>query len=158
VGDDEAARWLAAAPVDRSLFRAVQPHYTATPVFRGCPDPLPRRLWGVPGRCREVPVPELPDPPARAAAAPAHAREGSAYARAALRRGVERVATAPAGGRNEALNAEAFGLARFAASGELGREELFLCLAAAAEAAGLPRAEVVATLTGALRAGEARRG
>jgi hypothetical protein len=87
-----------------------------------------------------------------------HAREGSAYARAALRRGVERVATAPAGGRNEALNAEAFGLARFAASGELGREELFLCLAAAAEAAGLPRAEVVATLTGALRAGEARRG
>jgi hypothetical protein len=159
VSDAEAARWLADAPVDRSLFRAVQPIYTAVPVFRGCGDPLPRRLWLVEGDREAVPVAELPElprpvpPPCRSIAA-----DTDTYIRAAVRRAVEHVARARQGERNETLNAEAFGLARFAASGRLDRETLFLSLAAAAEAAGLPRREIVTTLGSALRAGEARRG
>jgi hypothetical protein len=160
VDDAEAARWLADAPVDRSLFRPVQPIYTATPMFRDCRDPLPRRLWLVRGERLNVPLPELPEPP-RAAVMPMQPparRGGCTYAHAALRRAVERVACAGEGERNERLNAEAFSLARLAASGELDREELFLSLAAAAETAGLTRWEIVATLRSALRAGEARHG
>jgi hypothetical protein len=65
VSDAEAKRWLGAAPVDLSLFRAVQLHYTAAPVFRGCLDPLPQRLWLVPGEREVVPVSNLPEPPPR---------------------------------------------------------------------------------------------
>jgi Bifunctional DNA primase/polymerase, N-terminal len=101
-----------------------------------------------------------PPPPLRPIVVPAVGSFGLSgngrYALAALRRGVERVARAATGARNETLNAEAFSLARFAATGELDREALFLSLAAAAEVAGLPRREIVATLKGALRAGETR--
>lgn len=44
VGGAECKRWLATAPVDRSVFGAAQPIYTAAPVFIGMADPLPRRL------------------------------------------------------------------------------------------------------------------
>jgi hypothetical protein len=47
---DDAAltRWALAANhgarlIDPSLYRAVQPHYIAAPIFEGLPDPLPRR-------------------------------------------------------------------------------------------------------------------
>ena len=44
LGGAECKRWLARAPVDRSVFGAVQPIYTAAPLFIGMVDPLPRRL------------------------------------------------------------------------------------------------------------------
>ena len=36
-------RWLADAPVDATVFRAVQAIYVAKPILRGVPDPVPRR-------------------------------------------------------------------------------------------------------------------
>jgi hypothetical protein len=66
------------------------------------------------------------------------------YAIAGLRHAVERVATAPDGTRNDTLNRETFGLARFLSDGSL---------AIAARHAGLGPAETAATLASALRAG-----
>jgi predicted P-loop ATPase len=40
--------------IDRSLFHAVQPHYTAAPIFEGVVDPLPCRSGLLPGAQREV--------------------------------------------------------------------------------------------------------
>jgi hypothetical protein len=121
-------------------------------VWRSGADPWSQSLAPTPAWLLD-----LLDPPRPAAPSPQIAH-GTRYAASALRRAVERVARAGAGTRNEALNAEAFSLARLAASGELDREELFLSLAAAAETAGLTRWEIVATLRSALRAGEARHG
>ncbi|NGM20707.1 hypothetical protein G3576_11845 [Roseomonas stagni] len=68
----ECKAWLAAAPVDRSLYSAVQPHYTAAPVFVGWADHLPRRLAFLEG-LEEVVVPPAPllapSPPPPAATA-----------------------------------------------------------------------------------------
>ena len=49
LGGAECKRWLARAPVDRSVFGAVQPIYTAAPLFIGMVDPLPHRLVVLPG-------------------------------------------------------------------------------------------------------------
>jgi hypothetical protein len=50
VSDAELTRWSQSANrragyrlIDQSLFRAVQPHYIAAPIFNGMPDPLPVR-------------------------------------------------------------------------------------------------------------------
>jgi hypothetical protein len=49
VTDTELSVWAERdnVPIDAALFRTVQPHYTAAPVFIGMIDPLPRRsgLW-----------------------------------------------------------------------------------------------------------------
>lgn len=52
VSDDEAAAWAEAeAPdVDASVFRVVQPHYVARPVFEGVEDPLALRSGVFHGR------------------------------------------------------------------------------------------------------------
>jgi hypothetical protein len=162
VSDAEAARWLANAPVDRSLFRTVQPIYTASPVFRGCRDPLPRRLWLVPGERGAVHVPELPAPlprPAMVIGRPAP-REGSAYASVALARECDAVAAAKAGGRHAGLNRAAFSLARFIVSRELGAAEVVSGLLWAARRAGLqdPDVELRRFLRCGLRAGAERAG
>jgi len=31
--------------IDPALYSPVQPHYTAAPIFIGCPDPLAARRW-----------------------------------------------------------------------------------------------------------------
>ena len=74
------------------------------------------------------------------------------YARAALLSAKERVACAPEGSRNHALNAEAFSLARLVANGRLSRGEIELHMREAALAAGLSAHEAEATITSALRA------
>jgi hypothetical protein len=44
VSDDEAKRWFEASPVDCSIYSAVQPHYTAAPIFDPPElDPVPLR-------------------------------------------------------------------------------------------------------------------
>lgn len=78
---------------------------------------------------------------------------GDTYARAALRRAVERVGGAPLGRRNQTLNAEAFGLGQLAGAGLLPPETAALALASAALATGLDRGEVARTIASGLKAG-----
>jgi hypothetical protein len=65
---------------------------------------------------------------------------------------VERVARAPIGSRNRALNSEAYGIGRLVAEGLLDGQEVADTLAAAALAAGLDPPEVERTLRSAFGA------
>jgi len=78
------------------------------------------------------------------------------YAVAALRRAVERVATARQGTRNDALNQQAFAMARFIRDNALDPSEVALALTCAAREAGLHPPEIEQTLASALRAGRGR--
>ena len=78
------------------------------------------------------------------------------YALAALRRAANRVALAPRGSRNDALNAETFGLTRFLVEGSLDASEIATEMAYAGRQSGLLPAELKATLTSALAAGARR--
>ena len=78
------------------------------------------------------------------------------YALAALRRAAGRTATAPPGTRNDRLNSETFGLARFIAEGCLDPSEIATTMAYAARQAGLRPREIEATLASALAAGAQR--
>lgn len=92
-------------------------------------------------------------PPTRPTIVPPRSPICSAYANAALRRAVERVARAAPGTRNSTLNVETWCLARLAASGVLSVEAVAIALASAALATGLSVHEVERTLASALRAG-----
>lgn len=71
--DIDLVRWLKSAPVDRALFVANTPIYTATPVFApGITDPVPRRSTLLAGGRDVVHVPPIPAP--ASAPAPAEAR------------------------------------------------------------------------------------
>ena len=74
------------------------------------------------------------------------------YALAALRNAIQRVAAAPQGSRNHALNCAAYALCRLAPAA-LDHAEIADALAVAARHAGLPAREVAATLASALHAG-----
>jgi hypothetical protein len=74
------------------------------------------------------------------------------YVRAAIEQGCERIRRAPKGTRNDTLNSEAYGLARFIEEGAIGERELAAVLADAAAAAGLPAREIASTLASALGA------
>lgn len=74
------------------------------------------------------------------------------YAEAALRRGIEAVASAPPGSRNAALNRECYSLMRLTATGALHAGEIAEGMAHAAIAAGLDRREIEGTLRSALSA------
>jgi hypothetical protein len=63
VSEAEAKRWLKGAPVDMSLYTAVQPHFTAVPRFaNGAVDPVRRRSGVITGEVDTVVVPDLPEP------------------------------------------------------------------------------------------------
>ena len=79
-------------------------------------------------------------------------RRARAYAEAAMRRAVDRVATAAPGTRNATLNRETFGLLRLTSTGGLHAGEIAEAMAHAAIAAGLDRREIEATLRSALSA------
>lgn len=74
------------------------------------------------------------------------------YGLAAMRRAVDRVATAAPGTRNATLNAETYGLLRLASTGGLSAAEVAEAMAHAGLAAGLDRREIEGTLTSALKA------
>ncbi|MGD0109538.1 MAG: PriCT-2 domain-containing protein, partial [Rhodopila sp.] len=65
VPGEELKSWLAGTPADPAVFGAVQPIFTAAPVFLGgAMDPLPARLAELPGQAVvAVPAPELLAPP-----------------------------------------------------------------------------------------------
>lgn len=96
-----------------------------------------------------------PPPPLIRTDVPRVVLEGDAarrYALGALRKAVERVATAGEGRRNDTLNAQAFSLGRFIESGELHASEIAIALAVAASHAGLTAREAERTLASALGA------
>jgi hypothetical protein len=96
--------------------------------------------------------------PERAATTPA-VREvvtrGSNYGRRALEAEVGRVALAPVGQRNDALNAAAYALGQLIAGGALDANEVAAALLLAAERAGLEAGEARATIASGLLSGAA---
>jgi len=148
----ELKRWLRGTPADPSVFGAVQPIYTAAPLFApGCTDPLPERMAMLDGTA-------LVRPPSAAALAPAaltprpcksgtvHCGTGAAYARAALVRAVARITGG--GPRHPAIISEARSLARLIPAGLLTERELRAVLEAAAMQAGKDdAAEITACIT-----------
>jgi hypothetical protein len=87
---------------------------------------------------------------APAITAPRDAPAARRYAVAALRSAVERVAAARTGTRNDALNREAFAVARLLGDG-LAEGELVEALAIAAQVAGLAERDARATIASAIR-------
>jgi Bifunctional DNA primase/polymerase, N-terminal len=77
---------------------------------------------------------------------------GSRYAFKALESELALVAVAPAGRRNDQLNASSHALFRFAASGQLPADVVRRGLLAAALHAGLPEREALATISSAAKA------
>lgn len=75
------------------------------------------------------------------------------YARVALEREADRVAHAPVGSRNHALNVAAFSLGQLVGAGELDRAIAVNTLFNAGCAAGLTETEVLRTIASGLRAG-----
>jgi hypothetical protein len=113
---------------------------------------------GLPSGC-DAPPAELPSwlmPPPKPAWKPPETpwqgddRRARAYAAAALKSAVQRVAAAGQGCRNAELNRAAYPLRRFIQEGALTSAETAYALAAAAAVAGLDQRETAATLRSAL--------
>lgn len=149
VGKAFLDRWLAAAPVDASVFRPVQPIYVARPILRGVPDPVPRRSGVLVDVDDTVPVPELPAE-VREPAGASHSPEGRRYVSGASRWLAERglvslckaVARAGKGSRHRCL---LWAAARAVELDDaIPRAEIAAELLAAARRAGLeePEAEL----------------
>jgi len=145
--DAELKRWLRGAPVDPSVFRTVQPIYTAAPVFAtGVADHLPLRL-AVRDGCPVVAVPSpaalAPPPPRPRPPLPIPGSPGSGgYAFAALTNAAARVHRAGIGQRHETILREACGLARFVSAGLLSAQDVAGTLRGAGVGAGKPEDEI----------------
>ena len=130
-------RWLDTSPVDRSVFGAAQPIYTAAPVFDGRANPLPLRVALVPGGAEVqppspaslAPAPRLPSMPIRV-----HSNAAATYALAALENAVARILTAK--DRHPAIMSEARSLARLVEAGLLTSQAMASALHEAARSVG----------------------
>ena len=126
-------RWLATAPVDRSVFGAAQPIYTAAPLFRGMPDPLPHRTVILSGT-------EWVAAPSEAALAPPSPRMPSrAFGRAATARLTGllfSVRSAPEGERHTTLYWAACRAGEMVRDGDVCAGEVIEALTRAAMDAG----------------------
>jgi len=83
----------------------------------------------------------------------APSESGSAYAKAALKYELRTLASAPEGGRNEALNKAAFALGQFVPGGHLDRATVEAELAHVADLIGLDEAEIKGTIRSGIEAG-----
>jgi hypothetical protein len=117
--------------------------------------------WGAERSIWHVPLPPMPawmvdllDPPEQPHNpwTPPNPTRGSAYAAAALKGALSRVATAANGQRNDQLNASAHSLFGLVATGELDREIVVRGLEQAAVAAGLVGIEIGRTIRSAAKA------
>jgi hypothetical protein len=117
---------------------------TGLPILSGAP-PADWPSWLMP-----PPRPAWTPPPAPAWAG--DDRKARAYATAALRKAIEKVAGAGSGARNSTLNSETYGLMRLVPTGAITPAEICEAMAHAGLAAGLDRAEVQATLRSVLQA------
>ena len=91
--------------------------------------------------------PEPPEAPAAPAWSGALAAGRSTYGQRALEAEVGRLALAPVGGRNDALNRAAFNLGQLVGGGELEPHEVAAALLGLAQRIGLGDHEAVATIT-----------
>ena len=139
----EMKRWLADAPVDRSVFNAAQPIYTAAPKFAPrINDHLSYRLIEWPGedwlRCpcaaELEPPPPRPTPEFVSPVCAAGSSRAQLYADGAKERASERIRNANL--RHPAILQEACGLARFVNAGLMTKTELHDALWSAAQCAG----------------------
>jgi hypothetical protein len=151
----ELTRWLRHSPADPSVFRAVQPIYTAAPVFApGANDHLPQRMMVLPGAklvavppletiepAKRVPVKPLPTTGATAAAR---------YAFAALTNAAVRIRLAGVGQRHPTILREARGLARFVAAGLLTESSIAEVLRSSGQDTGKPEEEIDAIIAWAM--------
>jgi hypothetical protein len=148
----ELKRWLHAFPVDRSVFGAAQPIYSAAPLFTpGVADHLPRRIDKWPGAgVLAVPSAQELQPPPRPIPQTVHpaCRAGSAraalYCDAAVRNACNRIRTASQ--RHPVILQEARNLARFVAAGMLTETELHNALWSAAQEAGKDDEDEIASM------------
>jgi hypothetical protein len=141
----EAQRWLRGRPAcDPSTLRPAQVIYTASPLFIGCPDPLPSRLAYLPGEeTVQVPPPETLAPPKHIPAPPRRvsAEGGSRYATRALASAALNIASAAVDARHPTAVSESWGLARLVRSGLLTESEVIRVVDEALQRAGKPRGE-----------------
>ena len=112
-------------------------------------SPVPLPSWIAVLLLRQPEPAQVPDAPGLAA----RVRHGGAWALAALRDEVRRVATAPEGTRNHTLNRAAFRLGQLAGAGLLPTNEVSVALTEAAARAGLPLAEAGRTIRSGVTAG-----
>ncbi len=146
----DCKRWLANAPVDRSVFGAAQVIYTAAPIFSdGRADPLPHRLTLLPGAPMvTAPAPELLAPPKQTQAPPIGAGRftsggqaaprGERYTLWAMARAIQAIRQASVGSRHATAMAEAWKLGRLLNAGSLAVEEFRHLVIRAMQHAGKP--------------------
>ncbi len=152
VSSQEWRQWAASwdVEVDKSLFTASQPHYTAKPVFlEGAIDPVPQGRYGLlEGATEAVAVPLLVSD-----------RPELDAAQAALTAAARRLAKTPEGERNTALNRTAFALGRRFHEDDLPSDKIASVLVKAMSAWGvdIPDHHTTDTLARAVRDGRARR-
>jgi hypothetical protein len=153
--DAELKRWLRGVPADPSVFRTVQPIYTAGPVFAaGAIDHLPQRITVMAGRpLVAVPSPAALAPPAPRPAAPlpkpTDAGSGG-YAFAALTHAAVRVRDAGVGHRHDTILREARGLARFITAGLLTKSSVTDTLCDSGTDAGKEKDEITSIIAWAI--------
>jgi hypothetical protein len=146
-GNGELKHWLRGCPADPSVFRTVQPIYTAAPLFAdGVADHLPHRMIELPGDgVVAVPAPALLAPPAPrpgGALPGAGAVGASGYALAALTNAAVRVRQAGIGQRHDTILREARSLARFIEGRLLTQRDVSTVLRDAGRDAGKPEDEI----------------
>ena len=139
----ELMRWLAGTPCDPSVWRTVQPIYTAAPVFaQGRAEHLPERLYQMPGQADWLACPsaeELADPPPKPQTPPERVARGAhanAYVDAALVKAANAVINAGEGRRHDTIISESRSLGRFVQAGLLTEKDLTEVLTRAAATAG----------------------
>jgi hypothetical protein len=150
----ELGWWLRGKPADPSVFRTVQPIYTAAPVFdRGVRDHLPQRMAALPGaEMVAVPSPNALRPPARPPAPMPKPSDAGAnnYAWAALRNAAARIRSADVGHRHDTILREARCLARFISAGLLAAADVMGTLHGAGHDAGKPEDEITLVIAWAI--------
>jgi len=152
----ELKAWLRAAPVDKSVFNAVQPIYTAAPIFlEGATAPIRNRLAMLPGRdVVDVPRPNVVTVWPLATGLPVGVRCGipktSRHSFAALSRAAVRIAQAAEGTRHSTLVAAACRLADLVSVGCLSAQDVSSVLIIAAGKVGTPADEAQSIIDWAL--------
>lgn len=159
-GGAELKEWLRGVPVDRAVFGAAQPIFTAAPLFAGGgADHLPRRLLRMNAGYGAVPVPPplalLPAP--RLLPPPRRRGEGTVDGAQDRLCALARFAgEAPRQQRNRSLYWAASRAAEMVASGLAAPADAMRILVEAGRGAGLEEREAAATVASGLRAGAGR--
>jgi hypothetical protein len=143
----ELTQWLRHAPADPAVFRAVQPIYTAAPVFApGLQDHLAQRLAELPGKAMvAAPHAGVLTPPRHSPAAPLpkpNAACARGYALAVLSNAAARIRQTGEGQRHATILKEARSLARLVGAGLLTDSDMSNVLRGAGRDIGKPEDEI----------------